>query len=118
VTTAKERFRAERNAEILRLAKLGVRSTEIARITRVSLSLVQRLRTESGLAASRRPTMSQEQKDRAHHLLLDGASRREAARSVGCSEDQLYRTFPDLHWDREQLRLAHVELNLYGRGRG
>lgn len=40
----------------------------------------------------------------AHDMLLDGASRAEAARSVGISVDVLKRHFPELSWTPEECR--------------
>ena len=113
MTTARARWREARNAEIARLAQLGVPSAKIARIMRVSIGVVHRVRAEAEIPTNRRPPLTQEQRERAHQLLLDGTSRREAAKSVGASEGQLQRAFPDLKWDEEQNRLAQNELRQY-----
>jgi DNA invertase Pin-like site-specific DNA recombinase len=107
--TGTARWREERNAEIVRLAKLGVSTARIARIMHMAQSTVAVIRREAEVGAKRRPPLTQEQKDQAYILMTDGASRREAAKSVGCSEDQLQRAFPDMAWDSEQKRLAEIE---------
>lgn len=95
-----------RNEEIIRLARLKVPSKRIAALTRCSLKTVQRVRAANEVQTQRTLQLTEEQLAQAHALLLDGASRREAARTVGATDAQLERAFPGMAWDREQQRLG------------
>lgn len=107
MTTYKQRQIAERNAEIVRLARLGNSSETIARVLRISKSTVLRVRQENGLGVKQgiKP-LTPELIEQARKLLEDGASRNETAATLHVSADQLRRALPDLKWDREAMRQA------------
>lgn len=108
----RDRKRAERNAEIRRLAELKVPTKRIARILRVSEKVVRDVRKEAGLVTPKTQPLTEEQIAFAERLLRDGTSRREAARSIGCSSSQLNRVLPDLSWDREQQTQVEHEIGI------
>lgn len=105
-----QRQRAERNAEILRLVKLGRLSTaQIARQTRVSPAVVARVCREAGIASGKPMPLTTEQLARAECLFADGVSRNEVARTLGCSRAQLSRAFPGQAWTvDEKVEFEHI----------
>lgn len=97
--------KAIRQAEVIKLARQGVTTANIVKAVRgVTATQVRRWRKEAGIASvEARPPLTAEQIERARQLMSDGASRAEAARSVGGTPDQLRHALPDLGgWTREQ----------------
>lgn len=109
---------AARREAILKLARQGVSTKNIARtVNGTTVTEVQRVRREAGLSTAPRP-LSEEQIAKARQLMLDGASRKEAARSVGATADQLRRALPELSgWDRATQTEAEHATGLRERNR-
>jgi methylphosphotriester-DNA--protein-cysteine methyltransferase len=97
-------WRCERVAEWTRA---GVVAEDIAARLKISKRSVLRYRRRAGVAQPPPVPLTAEQLARAEHLLDDGCSVAETARTIGCSDRSVVRHFPGRAWTREQI-YAHT----------
>ena len=88
----------ERRSAVAQLTRDGASAREIARRLGVTSRTVLRDRGVLGIAQPEVPPISPDRLALAHRLLDDGASYREAARTVDCSQGTLAAHFPGYGW--------------------
>lgn len=92
-----------RRERVRDMTRAGFSAANIAAVLNVSERTVQRDRVAAGCAMPFAGIpKSADQIDYARQLLADGCSVHEAARTVGCSPQILYRRFPGASWTRQQ----------------
>ena len=93
----KQRCKRERNDIILKLVKQGVSTKDIARQLRCSVTVVQNVRRDAGLAPERR-VWDDDKLARAREMLDDGAACSEIDRTLGIPRGSTRAKFPGEGW--------------------
>ncbi|URM86147.1 helix-turn-helix DNA-binding protein [Gordonia phage BiggityBass] len=96
--TGQHTYNRERAERVARLTRQGLSAADIAAQLRVTVRTVVRDRQRTGVCGKLPPRLSDEKLAQARQLLADGASYREAARTVGCDPANLRRRLPGYGW--------------------
>ncbi|QDH92495.1 helix-turn-helix DNA binding domain protein [Gordonia phage Dmitri] len=89
---------ADRRALVTDLTRAGLSAPQIAERLGITTRTVQRHRVAAGIAQPPARHLTPEQIEKARQLLVDGASYKEAARTIGCDKATVAKRFPGYAW--------------------
>lgn len=92
----------ERREKVVTMTRAGMSAAEIALHLGIAQRSVVRIRKRCGIAKPKPPPLTAEELAVAKALLEDGASRAEAARSIGRNQSAIEHAFPGWCWTRAQ----------------
>lgn len=93
----------ERDQRIADWTRQGYSARRIAEWTGLSSRHVVRIRAQMGVAGPTPRRLTDDEVALAEILLVDGASIRDAARTIGCNDMTLHRRYPQAKWSRSQV---------------
>ncbi|QOC55918.1 helix-turn-helix DNA binding domain protein [Gordonia phage DirtyBoi] len=97
-TTEQRAAAAERRDLVAELTRAGLTASQISDRLGITTRTVQRHRVAAGIAQPPARHLTPEQIDTARQLIDDGASYKEAARTIGCNKVTVAKRFPGRGW--------------------